>query len=197
MQSPNVLENLEYPNLPKSENDSVQAISRDVLAWLAGIIDGEGCIHFSPRSKKESRKLTVRVRIDVGSSSAIMIRKISEIWYAMGLTFCYSYQKTYRKDYMRIILQGLKGPQKMLRAIRPFLVTKQEEADIVLEYLDWRLSVFPVKIGTNTANLEEIRQKFYDLQARLANLRKRRYSFQRLPRTASRPLELTKLEVMV
>ena len=199
MQMPNVLETPGYPDLPNGENDQVGTISRDEAAWLAGIIDGEGCIHFAFRSKKENswRQMHFKLRIEIGSSSPHMIQRISELWFKMGFHFCYAYQKTYRRDYMRIIVQSLRGCYKLLNTVQPFMVAKKEEVDLSLEYLTWRLGTFPVHIGRNSEMVEEIRSRLPELRDKIAKFKAKRFSFQRLPRQASRPLDLSKLEVMV
>lgn len=197
MQNPNVLEQPEYPDLPQSENDSVGSISRDETVWMAGIIDGEGCIHFRMRSKKEKRKLKLTLRIEIGSASPYMIKRISEIWTKMNFSFQYVFQKTYKQDYMRIIVSSLRGCQKVLAAVRPFLTAKAEEADLVLNYIAWRLSSFPLYVGRQTKYVDQIQQRFAELKSQIDAIKNRRFSFQRLPRIASRPLDLTNLEVVV
>lgn len=208
MQTPNVLETPVYPNLPKRENGLVGTISREEAAWLAGILDGEGCIHTSNgegcihtsrRSMKEwkIRKTWIRLRIEIGSSSPHLIQQVSKLWAKMGFTFCYTYQKTDRKDYMRIIVQSLRGCYQVLMETREFMVAKKEEAELALEYLAWRLSSYPENIGRMTENVEEIHNRIDELEKMLTGVKKRRFSFQRLPRRASYPLDLSRLEVVV
>lgn len=198
MQTSNVLEQPEYPNLPKCENDSVGSISRDEAIWLASIIDGEGCLQFRLRSKKEKRQMRKTLAIEIGNSSPYLIRRISEIWVKMGFHFFYCYTKTYKKDYMRILVGSQRGCQKVLTAILPHLVAKKEQATLILDYLNWRLNRFPIYgLGRNSRGIDEIRTKWAELESNLHRINSKRFSFQRLPRRASTVLDLTNLEVMV
>jgi len=198
MQTSNVLEQPEYPNLPQRENDSVGSISRDEAIWLASIIDGEGCIHFRLRSKKEPRKVKKTLAIEVGNSCPYLIKRVSEIWVKMGFSFFYVYQKTNRKDYMRILVGSQRGCQKVLTAVLPYLIAKREQATLVLNYLNWRLGSFPVYgMGRNTDGVDQVWRKLYELESNLQILNSKRFSFQRLPRRASMVLDLANLEVVV
>jgi hypothetical protein len=202
MQTSNLLENPGYPNLPNGENDSVRAISRDEAVWMAAILDGEGCIHFSQRSKKENRRVSIKIRIEIGNSCPFLIRKISEIWYKLGLNFCYVWQvsnnqlkRGRQKDYMRIITQSLRGCQKLLQTVRPWLITKAAEADLALEYLEWRITSFPTHINAHNPRIEEIKERTFKLRDDLVKHRAIRFSSQRLPRRSSMPLDLANLVV--
>ena len=74
MKTPNVLETPVYPQLPECENVAVGSISRHEAdaAWLAGIIDGEGCISTTYANGTKS-KYHYRCRVEVRNTNPFMI----------------------------------------------------------------------------------------------------------------------------
>jgi len=134
-------ENLE---IPKCKNAQVQSIRREVreieLAWLAGIIDGEGCIYFGKRFDGKGKPYH-RLSISIANSDVRMIAKASQIYEALNLRFAYqlrTFAKFMKKHQMCIIVDSQGTGRKLLEAIYPYLVSKKDQAKLVLEYFEWR-----------------------------------------------------------
>jgi hypothetical protein len=148
MQNSNVLETPMYPNLPKCENDSVGSISRDVadLAWLAGIVDGEGHLginwstqHEVLRSGEKKRQFVLRCHIR--NTDPFMMKKISDIYHRHNLRFFWKLckpQKKHHRETIEIIVYTMGALEKLLNLLLPFLVTKKRQGQLILEYLEWR-----------------------------------------------------------
>jgi len=209
MQSLNMLETPVDPNLPKCENDSVGSISRDVadLAWLAGVIDGEGYLginwgtkHTAVRDGSSRRQAVVRCHIR--NTDPFMIQRISEIYYRHNLNFFWKWCKVYKdnkkwRESVEIVIISIGALEKLLKMITPFLVTKKDQAELILQYFKWRSSgVVPTR-HPSPGQSEILLQKQNELDLALRKAKRIRYGFQRLPKAASRPLDLTNLEVMV
>ena len=101
-------------------------------AYLAGIIDGEGCIHARVKSGK-----TVVVALSVG-----MVHRPTIDWIATttggGRVAPYAKSKTgnYRRAWL--VMFGAHRACDVLRQTLPFMVTKKREAELVIELMDLR-----------------------------------------------------------
>lgn len=114
------------------------------LAWLAGIIDGEGSImFFDKRKSKEITRGWIATAISVTNCDERMIKRISEIFFELGLKFHFVLQKNDRKNKkwhvaLKIEVTGLNTCKKLLNAILPYLVNKDYLAKFLLKYIEWR-----------------------------------------------------------
>lgn len=143
-----MLEQPEYPEVPQCENLQVRPISREVdLAWLAGIIDGEGNLHAAVQEKNSGdgrlRFLSPKVRIT--NTDVRMIQRVSEIYARENLTFFYALNKVSRyknkkptwRDQLEITIASQAGVRKVLQLVIPYLVNKRTYASIFLELIEW------------------------------------------------------------
>jgi hypothetical protein len=198
MQTPNVLGQPEYPNLPQCKNDSVGSISRDgsLVGWLAGIMDGEGCMGIHGIRTKQKNKLG-QMRMFVRNTSPHMIQRISEILVLWYIPFHYNYEKRENgeRESLKIVVTGLRSIQKLLLKLLPHLTAKKEEAMVALSYLEWRLGI-PLHTR-NSKDVAEINRRRDETRDKLFALKRKRFGLQRLPRRASMVLDLTNLEVVV
>ncbi len=168
----------QYPSCPcgksrrwgQSAGGALNMIKDTDLAWLAGIIDGEGSIMFFDKRKFDKRRNRqhgwIATAVSVTNCDELMIKKISNIFYDLGLHFHYTFQHFSKlhptwKDALKIQTTGLNQCKSLLQAIRPYLVTKLYLAEFLLKYIEWRQD----KGYGNTRNhicKEEI-QKWFDL----------------------------------
>jgi hypothetical protein len=114
-------------------------------AWLAGIIEGEGNLDLNQRCGQKRKDGGTwawnRPRIIVGNTDARMIMEISRIYDKIGCKFWYSLRnKTVdtHRDCLLIITIGTRNVAKVLEAILPFMISKREQAKILLDYCQWR-----------------------------------------------------------
>lgn len=149
--------------LPKRENAQVRSISREVdLAWLAGIIDGEGNLDFSVQGKPcgDGRKDYLCPKVRITNTDMRMIRKISEIYvnenvvffYAINAVNRYKNKKPTWKNQMEITISAQNSVKKLLSMVLPYLVNKQVLAQKMIETIDWVQSQ-PMR-GCNSADKE-------------------------------------------
>jgi hypothetical protein len=145
-----MLEQPGYLEIPKRENSPVRSISREVdLAWLAGIIDGEGNIHYPIQTKKSGQNGDVNdyfcPKLRITNTDVRMIRKISEIYVAENLTFFYALNSVKRykgkkdtwKDQLEITVGSQSGIKKILNLVLPYLVNKKRMAELLIETIEW------------------------------------------------------------
>lgn len=140
------------PELPKRENAQVRSISREVdLAWLAGIIDGEGSLQATVQEKPCGRGASQEYfepKVRITNTDVRMIRKVSEIYVREGIVFFYSVnhvsrykdrQPTWRNQ-LEISISSKASAAKALRLFMPYLVNKRRYAELLLDAIDWVLS---------------------------------------------------------
>jgi hypothetical protein len=129
--------------LPECKNASLQTIRREVdLAWLAGIIDGEGNIYLNFQEHANGAKyLDVKVR--VSTVDIRMIEKISRILEDLGLGFCYNLgnNSKYAKDrnwktQLTVIVSRQPGSKKLLESVLPYLANKAECAKAAIALIE-------------------------------------------------------------
>lgn len=133
-----------------------ETISRQLdLAWLAGIIEGEGSIevgftnHYNEKHQVNYRHLFYRIK--VSNNDPRLIQKASKIFKTLKVTFCYRICKRKDRNYwtMGLICAGRKSCEKLINAVYPYLYSKIDQADMMLEAIKYREEMgFSRKPGT-------------------------------------------------
>lgn len=198
LQSLNVRETPEYPEIPECKNVPVGSIRRHELdaAWLAGIIDGEGCISTTYANGNRSKN-HYRCRVEVRNTNPFMIQRITQIMADREIQFFLHFLKKREsyKEGLVFVVTGYKAIQSLLLMVLPHLTAKYDEAKLMAEFISWRLHEHPMKGCNNGDKMEVLREHYLELHNGLRMLKRRSFGFQRLPRAASCALDLSKLEV--
>lgn len=101
-------------------------------AWFAGIIDGEGCIslykrasHFVPSVK-------------VANTNELLINKCKQVLDEAGIEYCIRYsdrgERKNAKPAWELMMESRPRVIATLELILPYLVSKQEQAKLVLDW---------------------------------------------------------------
>jgi hypothetical protein len=98
-------------------------------AWLAGLIDGDGCFTATKRTKGGVEYRSPVMLIDMTHEATI--RYIAELF---GATY-YPTSQPGRKQAYRVQLMG-NNLRSLLAHCMPFFVTKKVQAEIVAEWMD-------------------------------------------------------------
>jgi hypothetical protein len=134
-----MLEQPGYPMGPKCETSSVRSISReDDLAWLAGILDGEGALGLGTRIATNNGKPYLEAKIRVYNTDVRMIQKVSFIYVSMNVVFFYNLnrkQKERYKDQLGICVTSQGSCLKILEAVTHHLANKREIATRMMDVL--------------------------------------------------------------
>lgn len=105
-------------------------VSKVELAYIAGIIDGEGCIHINKRKQKLGRNDDFAIEITIVNTS----KKLMEwLWDKLGgyLNFRKSKNSKWKGCY-RLRVSRLQA-EILLKRLLPYLIAKKSQAEIVLE----------------------------------------------------------------
>jgi hypothetical protein len=147
-----MLENLKSFHGRKETHMKDETISRELLetdlAWLAGIVDGEAHMLISDHPQASQDKhgfYTKRVRVSINNTDVRMIKRISEIWKALGVTFHYFLRMSRDKNIkhrnaLSIESDGKRNMFKILSPIIKYLVSKQDQAQVCLDYVEYRMN---------------------------------------------------------
>lgn len=143
-----LLEQPEYLEIPKCENSQVRSISREGdIAWLAGIVDGEGNLQATVQEKPcgSIKRPYFEPKLRITNTDVRMIKKISEIYVSEGLVFFYAMNHVSRyknrlptwKDQLEITISSKNSISKALKILIPYMVNKRKYAEIMLETVEW------------------------------------------------------------
>jgi len=129
------------------------------LAWLAGVFDGEGWIGLNRARRSNSRHLRYTACSAITTTSPKLADRIDEILTRVGVKH-YRIEMpakmgkdgSWRRRKWNITTGANVQTAKFLSAIRPYLVEKQRQADLVIEYVEWR-SALPTRPGGHAENI--------------------------------------------
>lgn len=124
-------------HLAKSET-AVQAIMAELiaqtdLAWSSAIVDGEGCVLLAKTRRNCGNGFNYRARVCIPQNC---LRTLHTFQDRVGV-HCKLVQLPHRESYTRPIYQlnfdGIHA-YNLLKKLRPYLVRKAAEADVIFEY---------------------------------------------------------------
>lgn len=137
----------------------MQEIRREVdLAWLAGIIDGEGNLTAQVRPGPNGKPY-FRPKIRIANTDARMIRKVSEVYVREGVVFFYSAHPQRGKDgkvwktQLNIEIASQGSGRKILEKVIPYLANKKRLAEALLHLI---LFVQGMPKGGNTLAIDYV-----------------------------------------
>lgn len=109
------------------------------LAYLAGIIDGEGCLGVYKRQDKKGRVMQWPIKLVIANNSERLMK-----WLVVNFGGRYYERKgerennlKWKKGYLHVL--GERKLTTLLPKVLPYLVIKQEEAQSVMEAMDIKL----------------------------------------------------------
>lgn len=142
-----MLETLQKVNPPDNGimGDTRSQSAGNVISWLAGFIDGEGCIGFNKISGKHDCHYP---HVTIVNCHKPTIERIVEILSALGVRYWVTTRKPknnskWKQDWT-IVIRGLRRVKPLLEFILPHLFTKKMQAEQVLDFINHRLSLSPL-----------------------------------------------------
>lgn len=128
------------PMLPESDNAKDWSISRDRIAWLAGLLDGEGYVGINiwRESKTLDARIKFRPSVQMSITDYLIYKKYIEIINELGIK---NYIRLYKQDETRrlrieTMVVNRQNVKRLLTAIRPFVTRLAEYCDIVLTFIE-------------------------------------------------------------
>lgn len=173
-----------------------QQVTELDLAFLAGLMEGEGCFSLVKRVRTDMRKkynnttlppaINYKPHICVSNTDERMIEDVHQMldrmevghyiqWHGMGLKKGGVNPNTGRfiqprRSQGQINIFGLKRCEKYLKIVTPYLRYKREQAELLLEWIERRLATPYYKaIAERGKSYDEVDDWYYH---RLAELKK-------------------------
>jgi hypothetical protein len=112
---------------------------RDVeLAWLAGIIDGEGCFSIYGVHRKDADNPSPSANLTITNSNCLLLERCREILDELHIKYLYHDPKNGHqrgRRVMRIRVKNYSSIQSLIELTLPFLIGKVDQAKILLEFV--------------------------------------------------------------
>jgi hypothetical protein len=110
------------------------------LAWLAGIIDGEGCFCIFTNNNRSNRAInpSISANLTITNSNCLLLNRCREILDAFEIKYLYHDPKNGHqrgRKVMRIKIKNYSSLKRIIELTLPFLVGKVEQAKLVLEFV--------------------------------------------------------------
>lgn len=124
---------------------NVETISRkEAIAWLAGIMDGEGTIHaFWGKQQAHMTGPGMRVNVLIGGCNPRLLHRVSTFLQQLEVGFSSQAFKPRggRKQALQIVIAGKGRVKKFLELVSPYLTEKRDQALLALKLIEYRESL--------------------------------------------------------
>jgi len=111
--------------------------------WLGGIIDGEGCLQLAKQKYKD--RFHFRPQLVISNNNLLIIEKIREVARLNNLPVYFMNRGYAAKDAtaktIALQIMGLRRVKLWLDCLTPYIFGKREQAEIISQYIDYRLSL--------------------------------------------------------
>jgi hypothetical protein len=108
------------------------------LAWLAGVIDGEGCFSIYGVSRKDANRPSPSAYLSITNSNDLLLRRCRQIFDELNIKYLYNDLKNGHQQgrrVMRIRVKNYSSLQRLIELIFPFLIGKADQAKVMLEFV--------------------------------------------------------------
>ena len=117
----------------------LKAMQDTDLAYLAGIIDGEGCLgaHLINKARNPYGG-NVSFKLAIDNCSICLIEKIQSYYEEMNLKYHMEIGRirpNSTKQAHRIVIYSMYDIAKLLRAIYPYMISKKKEAELMIGWI--------------------------------------------------------------
>ncbi len=139
----------------KIQGDNQQ---ENLLWWLGGIIDGEGCItinHHRLHQHTSKETLLFSPTIIIVNTNKVLIDKCQEILRMVNIPFYMAYHPSKQiehKEKWSIVITGIKRCIRALNILSQYLIGKKEEAYLVKRFCEGRLAKNGIQNQQNGRN---------------------------------------------
>jgi len=143
------------------EQDNQQAKSFFNLGWIVAILEGEGWFILNRRKQRDKYYVYTPV-IGLNSTSQKLINQLGEIlkeWNVGYWTSKRKFLETKNKDQYVVNIRGFKRCSKLLEKIIPHLNEKKSQAELLKEFIDYRMQFYNNRHNHCGEKEEEYRQK--------------------------------------
>jgi hypothetical protein len=105
-------------------------LSETEIAYIAGILDGEGSIHISLTNQG-----TFLQRLGISNTNKNLIRWLNR---KIGSDYIHSFKYKKRRTCYSLCFEKRERVEILLKTFLPFLIVKRKQAEVMLEYIALR-----------------------------------------------------------
>jgi hypothetical protein len=108
------------------------------LAWLAGVIDGEGCFSIYGVTRKDANDPSPSAYLSITNSNRLLLDRCRAILDELEIKYLYNDPKNGHqrgRRVMRIRVKNYSSLQKLIELLLPFLIGKADQAKVMLEFV--------------------------------------------------------------
>lgn len=116
------------------------AVQNTDLAWLAGVIDGEGCFSIYSVSRKDADLPSPSAYLSITNSNCLLLKRCEEIFDELNVKYLYNDPKNGHQQgrrVMRIRVKNYSSLKKLIELLLPFLIAKADQAKVMLEFVSF------------------------------------------------------------
>jgi hypothetical protein len=132
--------------------------SKIELAYLAGLIDGEGSFYFtvSHEMKKDKYRRLI-ASFSLNNTDKSIVDKAYDICKKLKINLRYRHfsAKACKKEVWQVGTYRLANTRKLIIAVLPYLVGKRERAELMLKFIEGRIAHVKASIGLRAAYSDE------------------------------------------
>jgi hypothetical protein len=113
-------------------------LTKENLAYLAGFIDGDGCIS-GQLIKNNDYKFKFKIQLSI-----VILQKKSRRWFIdhlHNLLLNIGYIRLRNDNMLELTIRSVNDIKSLLTEIRPYLIVKKAQADLVLEIIDLQKNI--------------------------------------------------------
>ena len=127
------------------DRDNQQERSISNRSWLAGIIEGEGSFMLIKNLTFPGRHIAYRPHISVTNSNAVLIQEYRRALAEEGLPYYIDKPRLVgpynKRPQVHVVIKGIKRVKRAIDLLLPYFRGRIGEAQILLEFCRYRLSV--------------------------------------------------------
>lgn len=106
-------------------------LTNEQLAYLAGLIDADGCFQIAGNGNPRC----LRPNIQVIMTHEPTIRWMAELWGASCTSWAEHRRAEHHKPQFRTVLTGERAAD-LCQLLLPFMITKKEQAKLIIEFVE-------------------------------------------------------------
>jgi len=146
-------------------------LTTEDLAWLGGVIDGEGCISLTKRVRGKGR-VNYKPIVVISNSDPDFVEEICRVLDMAKIGHWVTWmnsagKKLSKRNVCNIMVSGFLRCQNALEILTPHIRAKKDQAELMSKYIEYRLSV-----TNNTGN--SYSEKDDEIYAEMRNLKQKR-----------------------
>lgn len=135
-------------NLSGAENEQGSSLTDVECAWLAGLMDGEACLGvYRARRSPQKHRIRYSARVTISTTSPELKDHLMATLKRLEGVKPLAIKRNVREmgnykcsEAWNIVTGSNKQTHVLLKAVLPYLIEKRVQAELTLEYIEWRLT---------------------------------------------------------